>query len=103
MSLCHPRRRYHPKHSSWSVPFSRPIVCQKTKMYGVFNLEEIDLEDVPGGIEGLGQRCQQMLDVMQTRPATLINSIIQGYLVRRQDPRMVHRRLCPTAYRGLGG
>ena len=38
---------------------------------------------VPGGDEGLAQRSQQLLDVMQNRPATIINSVARGYLVRR--------------------
>lgn len=62
---------------------------------------------IPGGNEGLAQRSQQLLDVMQTRPATIINSVARGYLVRRQSPRMLRhlRRICPTAYmrRPVGG
>lgn len=58
---------------------------------------------IPGGDEGLAQRSQQLLDVMQTRPATIINSVARGYLVRRQSPRMLRhlRRICPTAYMRL--
>ena len=62
---------------------------------------------IPGGNEGLAQRSQQLLGVMQTRPATIINSVARGYLVRRQSPRMLRhlRRICPTAYmrRPVGG
>ena len=62
---------------------------------------------IPNGDEGLAQRSQQLLDVMQTRPATIINSVARGYLVRRQSPRMLRhlRRICPTAYmrRPVGG
>jgi len=62
---------------------------------------------IPDGDESLAQRSQQLLDVMQTRPATIINSVARGYLVRRQSPRMLRhlRRICPTAYmrRPVGG
>jgi hypothetical protein len=53
----------------------------------------------------LAERCQQMLEVMETRPATLVNSTIRGYLVRRRNPCLIRRLrcLCPMAYRDVGG